>query len=123
MLEAYTLGATLTQDAPISFSDVSIRKGCSAILASPATIQLNTCGVYMVEFNGSAAAAVQVQLYKNGVAQPQAQSTGTSPSFCTLVQVDRNNNGCVCSSPTTIQVMALSTGTLTDGNIVVTKVC
>ena len=123
MLEAYTLGATLAQDTPVSFSDVSIRKGCSAVLASPATVQLNTCGVYMVSLDASAATAVTLQLYKNGVAQPQAQSTGTCPNFTTLVQVDHNNSGCICSSPTTIQVMALSTGELTDANLVVTKVC
>ena len=123
MLEAYGLNITATANAPIPFSDVSIRKGCTAILASPATINLNTCGVYMVSFDCSAAAALTVQLYKDGVAQPQAQSTGTTPHFTTLVQVDRNNNGCICSSPTTIQVMALDAGTITDANIVVTKVC
>lgn len=123
MLEAYGLNITVAENAPVPFADVSIRKGCSAILSAPATISLNTCGVYMVSFDASSATAVTVQLYKDGVAQPQAQSTGTSPNFTTLVQVDHNNNGCVCSSPTTIQIVALDAGTLTDANLVVTKVC
>lgn len=124
MLEAYSQNVTVAAESPIPFNSVSLVKGNTAILSSPTTIELNKCGVYMVSCDVSAAAAETIQLYKNGVAQPQAISVGTSPSFTTLVQVDHNNNPCCCcSSPTTIQVIATEAGTLTDANIAVTKVC
>jgi len=123
MLEAYSLGVSALAGAAIPFNNVTVEKGCTAVLASPATIQLNKCGVYMVAADASAADAATIQLYKDGVAQPQAQSTGTSPSFTTLVQVSRSNNDCACSSPTLIQVRSAGAATFTDANIVVTKVC
>lgn len=123
MLEAYSLNATVTPLAPIPFNSASLVKGCTAVLASPTTIELNKRGVYAVTFNGTAAASDTVQLYKDGVAQPQAQSTGTSLGFSTLVQVDRDNSTCCCASPVTLQVISTLAATLTDANITVTKVC
>ena len=76
----------------------------------------------MVEVDASASASTTLQLYKDGVAQPQAQSTGGTPAFTTLVQVDKNNSCCACSSPVSLQVMNTTEATLTDANIVVTKV-
>ena len=125
MLEAYSLNVTVAADAAVPFDNVSLEKGCTAILQSPSTIALNKCGVYMVSVDASSAAATTIQLYKDGVAQPQAQSTGLNPHFETLVQVSHNNCGCCCSSPTNIQV--LNTGdaeaTFTNINVVITKVC
>lgn len=123
MLEAYSTNVTVTANSAIPFNAVSVEKGNTAVLTSPTTIELNKCGVYMVSVDVSAAAANTIQLSKDGVLQPQAQSTGTSPSFVTLVQVDRNNTCCACSSPTVLRVIATTAGTLTDANIVVTKVC
>lgn len=123
MLEAYSLGVSVLAGAAIPFNNVTVEKGCTATIASPATVQLNKCGVYMVAVDASAAAAATIQLYKDDVAQPQAQSTGNSPSFTTLVQVSRNNSDCVCSSPTLLQVRTPAAATFTDANIVVTKIC
>lgn len=123
MLEAYSLNVTVAANAAIPFNNISLEKGCTARLSSPATIQLNKCGVYMVAVEASAAAAATIQLYKDDVAQPQAISTGTSPSFVTLVQVDHNNCGCACASPTLLQVKTPAAATFTDASIVVTKVC
>lgn len=123
MLEAYSINITLAANTPINFNNTSVKKGCTAELESPSTIQLNKCGVYMVEFDASLAAADTIQMYKDGVAQPQAQSTGTSPSFTTLVQVDRNNTGCCCSSPVNLQFIPEADGTATNANVVVTKIC
>ena len=123
MLEAYSLNVTAAANSPIPFNNVSIEKGCTARLTSPSTIELNKCGVYMVAVDASAAAAATIQLVKDDVLQPQAQSTGTSPSFVTLVQVDHNNSNCCCSSPTLLQVRSITASTYTDANIVVTKVC
>lgn len=123
MLEAYSLNVTAAANSPIPFNNVSIEKGCTARLTSPSTIELNKCGVYMLAVDASAAAAATIQLVKDDVLQPQAQSTGTSPSFVTLVQVDHNNSNCCCSSPTLLQVRSITASTYTDANIVVTKIC
>ena len=122
MLEAYSLNVTAAANSNVPFNSTSLTKGCTVTKPSPDTINLNKCGVYMVAVDCSAAASTTIQLYKDGVAQPQAQSTGSSPSFTTLVQVDHNNSCCACSSPTTIQVKNTVATTLTDVNIVVTKV-
>lgn len=123
MLEAYSSNIAVTADSAIPFNSVSIEKGCTARLTSPTTIELNKCGVYMVECDVSTATATTIQLSKDGVLQPQAISTGTSPSFTTLVQVDKNNSCCACSSPVVLRVINTVAGTLTDANIVVTKLC
>ena len=123
MLEAYSTNVTVSANSPIPFNAVSVEKGCTAMLTSPTTIELNRCGVYMVACNASAASANTIQLTKDGVLQPQAQSTGTSPSFTTLVQVAQNNSCCACSSPVTLSVIATTAGTLTDANVTVTKIC
>ena len=122
MLEAYSLNIAVGANSNIPFNSTSLQKGCTAVKSGPDTISLNKCGVYMVAVDVSAAASTTIQLYKDGVAQPQAQSTGTSPSFTTLVQVSENNTCCPCTSPTTLQVRNTTATTLTDANIVVTKV-
>lgn len=122
MIEAYSLNVDVTANGAIPFNSVSLTKGCTAVLASPTTIELNRCGVYEVTCGVSAAAAQTIQLTKDGVLQPQAQSSGTSPAFNTLVQVDRNNTCCACSSPVTLRVIATEAGTLTNANITVKKV-
>ena len=121
MLEAYSLNLTATANSPIPFNSTSLIKGCTVTKPSADTINLNKCGVYMVAVDVSASAATTIQLVKDGVLQPQAQSTGTTPNFTTLVQVDHNNSCCACTSPTTIQILNEDAVTLTDANIVVTK--
>ena len=123
MLEAYSTNVTVTANGAIPFNNVTIEKGCTARLSAPATIELNKCGVYMVAVDASATASNTIQLYKDGVAQMQAQSTGETVSFVTLVQVDKNNNCCCCSSPTTLQILADTAVTFTNCNVCVTKVC
>lgn len=123
MLEAYSTNAAVAANAAIPFNNVVIQKGNTAVLSGAQTIELNKCGVYMVELDGTASASTTVQMTKNGVAQPQAQSTGTTFGFQTLVQVPRSNTSCCCSSPTLIQFTADAAVTLTNVNVVVTKVC
>lgn len=123
MLEAYSLNIEVGADADIPFNNVSIEKGCTSILTAPSSIELNKCGVYMVSFDGVSGTATTVQLYKNGIAQPQAQSTGTNPSFVTLVQVPFSNSKCCGSSPTTVKVVNTTASTFANANVVVTKVC
>lgn len=73
---------------------------------------------------------VSVQLYKNGVAQPQAVSSATGAvgdtvalSFDTLVQVAENNTCRCCDSPTLVQVLNVGGDATFDINVVVTKLC
>ena len=122
MLEAYSVNVAVAANANIPFNSTTLQKGCTAVKVSADTINLNKCGVYMVAVDASTATSTTIQLYKDGVAQPQAQGTGLTPSFVTLVQVSENNSCCPCASPTTIQVRNTVAGTLTDANIVVTKV-
>ena len=123
MLQAYSLNVEVPAATAVPFKNVKIDKGCSTELSGESTIQLNECGVYKVHFDGSSSASATVQLYVDGVAQPQAQSTGGSLGFEDLVQVPKNNCNCPCSSPTTIQVLntADAAATLVNANIVVTK--
>ena len=122
MLEAYSTNIAVGAVAPIPFNSTSLTKGCTATHPSADTFELNKCGVYMVAVDCSSATSTTIQLVKDGVAQPQAQSTGSSPSFTTLVQVDKDNTCCPCSSPTTLQVRNTTAVTFTDCNIVITKV-
>ena len=123
MVEAYSLNVTTAAGAAVPLNSVKIQKGCTAVVSGAATINLNKCGVYMVSVNGSTATAGTIQLYVNGVPQPSAQSTGTTPNFTTLVQVDENNTKCPCSAPTSLQVVTPDAAvTFTDFNVVVTKV-
>lgn len=125
MLESYSLNVEVGADTAIPFNSTSLIKGCTVTHPSPTTFDLNKCGVYMVSVDASTTASSTIQLFKDGVAQPQAQSTGgTSLSFQTLVQVDHNNSCCACSSPTELQIKNVgdAAATLTDVNIVITKV-
>ena len=122
MLEAYSINTVVGATSPIPFANVSLKKGCTATLSGASTIELNKCGVYMVAFDGVAGTETTVQMYKNGVEQPQAQSTGTTLGFETLVQVSENNCGCACSSPTTLQFMNDTAATFDNCNVIVTKI-
>lgn len=124
MLEAYSLNVTVASDTAIPFNNTTIKKGCTVSHDSPSSFELNKCGVYMVAVDASLEASGTIQLYKDGVAQSQAQATGGTPSFVTLVQVAENNTCCPCTSPTTIQVVNAGTAdiTCTNANISITKV-
>lgn len=124
MIEAYSVNVTVPADSAIPFNSVTLQKGCTVTHPSADTFNLNKCGVYMVSVDASAAASTTIQLYKDGVAQPQAQSTGTTTSFVTLVQCDKNNSCCPCASPTSIQIVNTgdAAATLTNANIAITKV-
>ena len=120
MLEVYSTNIDVAADTAIPFQNVSLKKGETAELSGTSTIKLNKCGVYMIAVDASAEASTTIQLYKNGVAQPQAQSTGITPSFVTLVQVSENNCGCPCSSPVTLQVVNTTPAPLPPPNATVT---
>lgn len=134
MLEAYSINLNIEGEGPLSFNNVSIKKGCTTELSAPATVQLNKAGVYMVccdiSVEPTAAGDINIQLTKNGIAQPQAKVTteGTAGEtaylgFTTLVQVKENNTCSCISSPTILQVMTNTVGTYPIASIKVTKIC
>lgn len=136
MLQVYSSNLSVAANTAFPFNNVVIDKGCAETLSAPASIQLNKRGVYLVEMDGyatpGAETLVSVQLYVDGVAQPQAISSFTgitdtvdTLSFKTLVQVSENNCNCNCyTSPTILQVRNGTTA-LTDAhiNVIVTKIC
>lgn len=136
MLQAYSSNIDFTAGSAIPFNNAVVDKGCAEKLTAPATIELEKRGVYLVKVDGfatgSAAGTETIQLYVNGVAQPQAQSQFTTASadvanfsFNTLVQVSENNCSCNCfTSPTVLQVRVAGTDmTAGNANILVTKLC
>jgi len=68
MLEAYSLNVEVAQNDSIPFNNISLAKGCSAVLSAPGTVQFNKSGVYMVDVDASiastAAGQVSIQLAK-----------------------------------------------------------
>ena len=135
MLQAYSSDLSIAASAAFPFNNITVDKGCAETLSAPASIQLNQRGVYLVEVDGfatgSAADTGSVQLFVNGVAQPQAISNFTTNvasisnyGFKTFVQVVNNNCNCNCaSSPTVLQICNGETA-LTEAhiNVVVTKI-
>lgn len=121
MLDIYSLNTEVATNTAIPFNSISVNKGCDESLASATTIELNRKGAYLVIFSGSLETATTVQLFKNGVAQEQAQSTGTNPVFSTIVQVGKSNCGCCGSSPVTLQVRntGSAASTFTDCEVTV----
>jgi hypothetical protein len=122
MLEVYSLNTDVAANAVVPFQNVSLQKGCTAELSGVGTIKLNKCGVYMVAVDATTSAVTTIQLYKDGIAQPQAQSTGQSLSFTTLVQVDKNNTACPCSEATVLRLMNETAATFDNINVTVTKI-
>lgn len=136
MLQVYSDNLTVAENTVFPFNNVVMDKGCGEALSAPATIQLNKQGVYLVEMDGfatpDAATEVSVQLYVNGVAQPQAITSFVPAAvtdtrtfgFKTFVRVLQNNCNCNClTAPTTLQFMngdtALSEAHI---NVVITKI-
>ena len=136
MLQVYSSNLAVDANAVFPFNNVVVDKGCGEALSAPATIQLNKQGIYLVEMDGfatpDAATEVSIQLYVNGVAQPQAITTFVPAEvtdtrtfgFKTFVRVLENNCQCNClTSPTTLQFINGTTA-LTEAhiNVVITKI-
>lgn len=136
MLQVYSSNLAVDANTVFPFNNVVLDKGCGEALSAPATIQLNKQGIYLVEMDGfatpDAATAVSIQLYVNGVAQPQAITSFVPASitdartfgFKTFVRVLENNCPCNClTSPTTLQFMNGETA-ISDAhiNVVITKI-
>lgn len=136
MLQVYSDNLAVAANTVFPFNNVVMDKGCAEALSAPATIQLNKQGVYLVEMDGfatpDAATEISIQLFVNGVAQPQAITTFVPAAvtdtrtfgFKTFVRVLENNCNCnYLTSPTTLQFMNGDTA-ISDAhiNVVITKI-
>ena len=135
MIQVYSTNIAVDEDSFIPLQNVKTQKGCSASMSGVSTINLNKCGVYKITVDGSAtpttAGLMSIDLYKNGVALPEAQSsvTGTADAvstmgFTTYVQVS-SSNSCKCfDSPVSIQIFNSGVdATFLNVNVTVDKVC
>lgn len=122
MVECYSKNATAGQGEAVAWNNTVLKKGCT-VDVSGASIQFNKCGIYEVSVNASSTASVTLQLYKSGVAQPQAAATGEQIAFSTLVQVPENNSCCPCASPTVCNLVNVgsASATLDTVGLIVTK--
>ena len=114
MIDIYSKNVTVGADGTIPLNTVALMKGTSTQPLGAGSIQFNKCGIYQVKVSGSvvgsAAGEIEIQLEKDGVAQPQAISLITAAdatsnipfSFTTLVQVPDNNNVCCPCAQTTV---------------------
>ena len=126
MLEVYSVGVEVAAGAAIPLNTVVLGgRGCSAErVVGTSTIQFVKAGVYPVHVDVSAIATVAgdiaVQLYKNGIAQPQAIQQETAAdttsrhalSFDTLVQAAKSCE-CQCSNPTNVAIVNASENPVT----------
>ena len=137
MIQGYSTGLDVAAGAMYPINNITLKKGCSVIQSAPATFQLNQRGIYLIHYDGYAAATVggtvSTQLYVNGVAQPQAISSFVPAAvtdtrtfgFKSFVRVTQNNCNRNCfTSPTILQVINGETA-VSDAhiNICVTQIC
>ena len=136
MIQAYSRALPLGIDGIVSFNSVVMDKGCADAIVGTSTIQLNKAGIYKIEFHAEAlavtAGTVAFAMSVNGVEKAQdttsitgatTTSTVTVP-IVTLVQVRNTECKCSCKTePTTIQFENIGVATVSDVNVVVTKVC
>lgn len=135
MIQAYSINTPVDEDSFVPLQNVTTLKGCSSTMSGTSTINLNKSGVYKVTVDASATPTtpglMSIDLYKDGVALPQAQSstTGTADAtstlgFTTYVTVSNNNSCRCCDSPTTIQVYNSGVDVaFLNLNVTVDKVC
>lgn len=133
MLEVYSSNVAVIQGQVIPLNSKTLQKGHTATL-NGATISLNANGVYMVSVDAVATSAtpgdVTIQLYRDGVAVPDAVSSDTIATaddlsalgFTKLVSVQ--NGGCRCyETSTELTLVNVGVANTIDVNVVVTKVC
>lgn len=135
MYQAYSnTKTTYEQNAPLSFPTVKYTD-CRINVSNGTTIRIGTPGRYLVSFNGvggstGATTPFTVQLYKDGVAQPETVSTVTSVAandvgtlaFTTIVNILPSCN-CV-NNAVNLQVIATNatSGFLNEANIVIYRI-
>lgn len=137
MVQYYSTGVDVAAGGFFPLNNAAYVKGQTTTHGAPATLELNQRGIYMVSVDSYAtlegAGDFSIQLYRDGVALPQALNTTSvaageigATSFSTLVTVPQSNCPCNCTSaPVTLQIANASEVDITDAhvNVVVTKIC
>lgn len=132
MYQAYSnTSTTYAQNAPLSFPNVKFTD-CRVSSVNGTTFRISAPGRYVISFNGvggstGATTPFTIQLFKDGVAQPETISTITSVAandvgtltFTTIVNVLPSCN-CVNNS-TNLQIIATNatSGTVSTANLVI----
>lgn len=136
MIQVYNnVNTAVTAGGTIPFSGSINRRGCTTLFDSPNTIQLEERGTYYIMANftylPTEAGTVTIYMVVNGVTSTinigsSSTSTAGSPVNITipsLIRVNSSNN-CPCvDNETTIHYIANVAGTISNSNVVVTKVC
>ena len=139
MIYAYTnTTQTLTSGTSVKFNTIGEKAGKTTCLnTGSGTINLRVPGLYLVNFNADVAASttagsIVLQLYKNGVLYPGAESTTYSSSivdirnasFTAVIKVGNCCNCCSNASNSTSFNIVVSgvTADLTNAAITVTKI-
>lgn len=131
MLQAYSTNLTVATKDLLTFQTVEAIGRTATASAGGNTIMLNAPGVYYIAFNASGTTTdvgtFGVQMLKDGVAEPQAQSSVSTiaegngaVAFSTLISVQKS---CCCQNNRVAITFEYTGG---DGtaitNVVVTKV-
>lgn len=145
MIEVYSKDVTVASGQLIPFNIVALKKGVTVTNSGSYELVFNQCGIYELTVSAVAtpvAAATEddvevladgdskvgIQLIKDGVVVPQAmseesQTTAAALSFTTLVQINRNNSPCVCSTPVVCSIRNTgSEATFSNVDVVITKI-
>lgn len=134
MYQAYSnTSTTYAQNAPLAFPTVKF-SDCRVSSLNGTTFRISAPGRYVVSFNavgGSTGATTPftVQMFRDGVAQPETVSTITSVaandvgtlSFTTIVDI-RPSCSCI-NNATNLQIVATNatSGVVSSANLVVYK--
>lgn len=134
MISSYTITTqTLATNDALIFSNDRIKTGCTVLhFEGTPTFTLNKTGYYFISFNADVAGTgdIVIQLQNNGVLIPGASATNTSTgttdignmSFTTIVQAPPS----CCAIDNTPRITLVNTGdaaTITNANLVITKLC
>ena len=136
MIQSYSQNITVLTNSDISFNNTFV-KGKTVKQIGSSTFQFNKKGLYLVTFNGFGSTAgtagnIAVQMVKDGVLVPEAQTVNTSSgttdietlTFTTKVQVPHDNSECCNVSPTVVSFRNVGVeAVFTLANVVITKVC
>ena len=116
MLQVYSNDVTVAENVNVPLQNVKVWKGPTSVISGN-TINLTRRGVYRITVNAVATAETAgvsgLQLYKNGIADPSAQSQATVPAagyaalgFTAYIQVEDDATPAPGSSPVQLQVIA-----------------
>ena len=132
MLEVYSKGVTVPENVNFPLQTVKVWKGPTSTLSGN-VINLNRRGVYRVTVDAVATAATAgvsgIQLYRNGIADPAAETQATVPAagyaamgFTAYIQVEDDATPAPGSSPVQIQPIATGADATWDINICVERI-